>query len=406
MQKNRLVIVGAGPIGLEAAARAVGLGFDVTVLERGEIGDAVLRWKHVQLFTPFGMNSSEPGRSLITTQPLPASDELFNGEQFCDRYLRPLSTCEALNGRVLTHHEVVAVSRRSLGKSDRIGQPNRAEEPFRILVNTSKGETVFHADVLLDCSGFASRHRFVGAGGIACPGELPSLTDSHYCIPNIAGADGERYRGRHTLVIGSGYSAATSVSLLADLAGDDIATKVTWLTRGTHEFPLAGIPNDPLPVRAAITERANRLATDDDTPVDWKPGLHIEAIEKANSGFAVDVSTEDESGEGRADRIFCDNIIANPGFRPNTEPFQELQIHRCYATEGPIKLAAHLLGESSKDCLQQSAVGCELLQNPEPNFYILGAASYGRDSRFLLQAGLQQVDQLFEHIATAHEVTA
>jgi hypothetical protein len=62
------------------------------------------------------------------------------------------------------------------------------------------------------------------------------------------------------------------------------------------------------------------------------------------------------------------------------------------------------LGESSGDCLQQSVGGPELLQNPEPNFFILGAASYGRDSRFLLQNGLQQIDALFDHIAATEGV--
>ena len=89
-----------------------------------------------------------------------------------------------------------------------------------------------------------------------------------------------------------------------------------------------------------------------------------------------------------------DRIIANPGYRPNPVPFEELQIHRCYATEGPIKLAAHLLGDSSGDCLTQQVAGVDLLKNPEPGFYILSAASYGRDSRFLMQNGIQQAADL------------
>lgn len=406
MQKNRLVIVGAGPIGLEAAVKAVSQGFDVTVLERGDIGDAIQRWKHVPLFTPFGMNSSTVGRSLIADQQPPALDDLLNGGQFCERYLRPLANSTALSGCVLTQHEVVAVSRRAFGKSDRIGQPGRADQPFRILVRTNDGERIFDADVLLDCSGFTSRHRFVGAGGMPCVGEQSSLTDSDYGIPNVAGAEGDRYRGRHSLVIGSGYSAATSVCLLADLAGDDAATKITWITRGNRDKPLRQVIDDPLPMRAELTDRANRLAVGDAPIVDWRPGLHVDEIEETESGFAVKLFTNPESGEGRVDRIFCDHIIANPGYRPNTDPFRELQIHRCYATDGPIKLAAHLLGESSNDCLQQTSTGCELLQNPEPNFYILGAASYGRDSRFLMQIGLQQVDQVFEHFASTNGANA
>ena len=102
--------------------------------------------------------------------------------------------------------------------------------------------------------------------------------------------------------------------------------------------------------------------------------------------------------------LTCDRVVGNPGFRPDTRPFEELQVHRCYATEGPIRLAAHLLGEISVDCLEQAPPGPELLKNPEPRFFILGAASYGRDSRFLLRNGLEQVEQLFGLVLHGREV--
>jgi hypothetical protein len=36
------------------------------------------------------------------------------------------------------------------------------------------------------------------------------------------------------------------------------------------------------------------------------------------------------------------------------------------------------------------------LQTPEPNFFILGAKSYGRNSNFLLRAGFEQVHEVFK----------
>ena len=128
-----------------------------------------------------------------------------------------------------------------------------------------------------------------------------------------------------------------------------------------------------------------------------RQSVHVESIAAGSEAFELELRFYE--GEGRVERLKVDRVIANPGFRPDTNVFSELQIHRCYATDGPIKLAAHLLGESSDDCLQQSTGGVGLLQNPEPNFYILGAASYGRDSRFLLQNGLQQVEELFDHLS-------
>ena len=148
-----------------------------------------------------------------------------------------------------------------------------------------------------------------------------------------------------------------------------------------------------------MTESANRLAADPESNVDWQPGCSIDGIERDGEHIVVTVT----DSQNRQSTLRVDRVVANPGFRPDGRPFEELQIHRCYATEGPMKLAAHLLGETATDCLAQSVPGADLLSNPEPGFYILGAASYGRDSRFLLRNGLEQIDQLFESLSTTME---
>ncbi len=398
MKNQSLIIVGAGPLGLEAALRASYDGYDVTVLEKREVGAAVSSWGHVKLFTPFSMNSSAAGRTVTDSKI--AEDQLLTGAHFAADYLQPLSECKNLQGRVLTNHEVVAVSRATYGKSDRIGSPRRSEAPFRLLVNAPTGQQIFEADILIDCTGFISRHRHIGIGGIPCPGEN-LLPDSCYQIPDFD-SDRNRFANRHTLVIGSGYSAATSICMLADLASTAPQTKITWLTRGSNSSPLAVTPDDPLPERARLTETANQLANNDGSCVDWVCDWQVECIARSSDQYNIELrrpaEDQDNKNKGRALQISADEVIANVGSRPNTQPFEELQIHRCYATEGPIKLAAHLLGETSSDCLQQSSGGAALLKNPEPDFYILGAASYGRDNRFLIQTGLKQMEELFDHL--------
>ena len=42
--------------------------------------------------------------------------------------------------------------------------------------------------------------------------------------------------------------------------------------------------------------------------------------------------------------------------------------------------------------MQQAAPGPDQLKSPEPNFFVLGAKSYGRDSSFLLRTGHAQVE--------------
>ena len=66
--ERRLAILGAGPIGLEAALYARALQIPFTIYERGRPGDHVWRWGHVRLFTPFGMNATPLGRAAAQKQ--------------------------------------------------------------------------------------------------------------------------------------------------------------------------------------------------------------------------------------------------------------------------------------------------------------------------------------------------
>ena len=253
--------------------------------------------------------------------------------------------------------------------------------------DASGHERILECDILLDCTGLTVRHRFIGAGAIPCPGETECLDHNDY---RIASGNSFGRSANHIVVVGSGYSAATSVCAL-----HDSAQHITWITRGERRAPLIAIPNDSLPERATLTERSNRLALDDQSRVTWQPGLYVDAMRKTASGFCLTLTDQ----HGMREELKCNRVVANPGFRPDGRPFEELQIQRCYATEGPMKMAAHLLGETATDCLSQSVPGPELLRNPEPDFYILGAASYGRDSRFLLQNGFEQIARLFDALA-------
>ena len=392
---NRLIIVGAGPIGLHAALRATSSGFSVTVLERAEIGAAVRKWGHVRLFTPFSMNSTAAGRKIAAAcGRLPNEDALLTGNEYLESYLSRLAASTPLVRNIQTYREVTAVSRQTYGKSHAPGRLERSNSPFRLLVcGPDNSEFIMESDVLIDCTGFMTRHRFIGIGGIPCPGERSCLTADDY---GIAAPQLSSDHLQDVVVVGSGYSAATSVGLLQGLD-----RRISWITRGNREVPVPPVADDKLFERRMLTQRVNELARSPESGVRWLPGVQIESIEQTRNGFSLSVSSMD----GWQEILVCDRLIANPGFRPDSRPFEELQIHRCYATEGPIKLAAHLISETSDDCLSQTVPGADLLGNPEPNFYILGAASYGRDSRFLLKNGLEQVEQLFDKMICPMEAS-
>jgi len=101
---------------------------------------------------------------------------------------------------------------------------------------------------------------------------------------------------------------------------------------------------------------------------------------------------------GDAEDVEVDRVLALNGGVGDHALYRQLQVHECYATSGPMNLAAALLGEAGGDCLAAGSHGPETLRNPEPGFFILGAKSYGRNSQFLLRIGWQQVDDVFTQL--------
>ena len=89
---------------------------------------------------------------------------------------------------------------------------------------------------------------------------------------------------------------------------------------------------------------------------------------------------------------------------PTIDSIRELHVHLCYATSGPMQLAAALMNAPTQDCLQQPPPGPENLLTPEPDFYLLGSKSYGRNSQFLFARGLDQIQQLFTIIGQRNDL--
>jgi thioredoxin reductase len=390
----RIAILGAGPIGLEAALYARQLKLPFTIFEQGRIGEHVWRWGHVKLFSPFGMNATPLGRKAVQSVRLdyqfPADDACVSGREHVERYLSPLS--EVLRDRIRTETRVVSVGRLGFFKQEGAGDPNRARQPFLLLVRERGQDRYEQADVVLDCTGVYSHHRWLGPGGIPALGEAQAEPHIAYGLVDILGDARRDYINRSVLVVGSGYSAATTVSYIAKLGEEHNTTWATWIARTGGTRPLRRIPDDPLRERDRLAAHANNLATRTDDNVDFQGNTHVEQIEmlQNNQGFRVAL----KSGNDKR-TIEVEKIIANVGYTPDRALYRELQVHECYASFGPMKLAALLAGSSSQDCLKQVCHGPESLRNPEPNLYILGAKSYGRNSNFLLRIGFEQVRDAF-----------
>lgn len=164
---SSLAVVGAGPVGIDAAIAGVEGGYAVTVYEQGPAVAANVReWGHVQLFTPWDMSLSSRARRRVPGLPVgqacPSGAELAQVVQRLASSLPP--------GTVRLGTRVDSIARSGVVKSDEIGTGRRAGRPFRLLLSGPGGaETIESADIVLDCTGSYAVPNALGDGGMTGP---------------------------------------------------------------------------------------------------------------------------------------------------------------------------------------------------------------------------------------------
>ena len=365
----RVAVLGAGPVGLEAALYAKAAGLPVTVFEQGHAGLSVERWGFVRMFTPFGLNATPLGRqALLRDAPhrdLPADADHLTGKEFREAYLVPLAESSALKGCVRAQSKVLAVGRAGWRKTDPAPDPRRPLPPFRLLVRDAGGKESFEAaDVVLDCTGTLGRPNWVGDGGIPAAGEVAARQHIGYWPEDVLGAKRPHYAGKSVAVIGGGYSAAQTACDLAALGETDQSTWVIWLTHGPRGGPLPRVPNDPLKDRDRLAVRANHLAARCDGNLEYHAQAQIDELicHGPDQGFRVAGRVGGKPAVWEVERV-----IANVGYRPDLSLCAELRVDE---PDGRIETA-------------------------EPGYFVLGAKSRGRDSNFLLRDGHDQVRRAF-----------
>ena len=405
----RIAVLGAGPVGLETALYARFLGYDVDVYERGHVAHHVQQWGHIRMFSPFRMNRSTLGLAALSAQSdtykPPDGEDLLTGRQWAERYLLPLSETDLLVDAISSRTQVVAVGRESLGKTAEVGQTGRAATGFRIRLRSTEGtETSVHSDVVVDTTGVYGNPNRLGADGIWAHGE-PQVSDRiGYGLPDVLGQDRNHYAGRHTLVVGGGHSAATTVVALCQLAEDTPGTQVTWAVPRDDAFdsdgPIGRIDNDPLIQRDRLAQQANGCVTGNPPRVTFLGGTVVEMIQWDEE---TDEFTVRFAGRNEEPRLF-DRVVSHTGFRRDRSLYRELEVHESDDMEGPINLAAWLRDQNMPNGFDEELARSETSRGPEPNFYILGSKSYGRDSSFLFATGLTQIQQLFAVIGDREDL--
>jgi thioredoxin reductase len=393
MSELPVVVIGAGPQGLAAAAHLLERGLEPLVLEVGDgPAHAVSEWGHVRTFSQWTeLVDKAAVRLLEPTGWVAPTTGYPTGAEWIVAYLAPLAA--ALSEHVRYDARVIGVSRKG---RDRLVDAARAEQPFTIHLVDSKGvESRLDARAVIDASGTWTQPNPAGADGLPALGERAAADLISYQVPNVEQA--EAFAGKHTVVVGSGHSAATAIIELGRVADAHPGTQVTWaLRRGVIGNTFGGGAADQLPERGALGTRAKKAV--EAGLVEVVTGFRIEAIQRTTEGAVL------VSEDGRT-LPAADNIVVLTGFRPDLSFLSEMRLELDSTLQAPVRIAAEV-DPNIHSCGSVAATGAKDLAHPEPDLYLVGMKSYGRAPTFLALTGYEQVRSVVAELAGDHEAAA
>ncbi|MCW2520780.1 MAG: putative flavoprotein involved in transport [Mycobacterium sp.] len=392
MSELPVVVIGAGPQGLAAAAHLLERGVEPLVLESGEgPGSAVAQWGHVRTFSPWPeLVDAASARLLEPTGWRTPSDGYPTGREWVESYLAPLA--HVLGDRVRYGTRVQAVSRRG---RDRLVSPGRAEQPFVMHVVGADGvEARLGARAVIDASGTCQQPNPAGADGIPAIGERRAAAAGVLSYVPPRRADAPAFAGKHVVVVGSGHSAMTAIIELADIVHQDPTTMVSWgLRRGVVGATFGGGAADELPQRGALGVRSRQAV--DAGQVALLTGFRTERVELIDGQVIL------HAEDGRA-LPPADHVVVLTGFRPDLSFLSEMRIELDPILQAPVNLAPSI-DPNLHSCGSVTPHGAAELAHPEPGLYIVGMKSYGRAPTFLAMTGYEQVRSVAADLAGDHE---
>ncbi|MEZ3158044.1 NAD(P)-binding domain-containing protein [Microbacterium sp. BWR-S6Y] len=378
-----VAIIGAGPVGLAAAAHLADRGIAFTVLEAASgPAAAVEKWGHTRLFSAWREVVDPVARRLLeaTGWTMPAEGRAPTGRELVDDYLRPLAELPEIAVHIRYDASVTGVAREGM---DRTRSADRENTPF--LVRTPKGELLARA--VLDASGtYDSPNSLLSTG-------LPTIDDARIspALPDALGRERDRFAGRHTVVVGAGHSAANTLISLVRLQRDAPGTRITWLIRNASAARVSSSADDELVGRAQLGARVDRYV--EDGAVEKIDSFEISGVEALPDGIRL-LGTR----RGELDAVTADVVVNATGFRPDLAPLREIRTDLDAVVEAP-RLLAPLIDPNVHSCGTVEPHGFRELTHPEHGFFVVGMKSYGRAPTFLLATGYEQVRSIAAWLA-------
>jgi hypothetical protein len=385
-----VAVLGAGPVGLAAAAHLVKRGFTPLILEAGaQVASNLQSYRHVRLFSPWQYNIDKAARQLLVDADwqAPEPEALPTAGEIVDRYLRPLAALPAIASHLRLSHRVIAITRAGF---DKVKTRGRESAPFVIRAATPEGEREYLASAVIDATGTWSQPNPLGAGGLPARGENALRDRIVYGMPDVLGAERQRYAGRRVLVVGAGHSAAGSLLALATLAEQAPGTHLVWAIRaGLSARLFGGGEADGLAARGLLGMRLKALKQSG--RLDLHENFRIVSMCAAASGIKIssDIGTAIDG---------VDEIIAAAGARPNLGITREIRVRHDPWLEST-DLLAPLIDPNEHSCGTVRPHGHRELAHPEQGYYAVGAKSYGRAPNFLMATGYEQVRSVVAALA-------
>jgi thioredoxin reductase len=389
-QLKTVAIIGAGPVGLAAAAHALERGLRPAVLEAGaEIGHAVRQWGHVRMFSPWEYNIDRAAQGLLASSGWNSPDPQGcpTGAELVERYLEPLATRTALEEHIQTSSRVTAISRVGY---DKVRTKGREKAQFELRYQNGAGPKTIRADAVIDASGSWSCPNAAGANGLEAIGEASVQERIAYAMPDVSGRQRGRYAGKTVAVLGSGHSAIGTLIELDHLMMEEPDTRVLWLLRSDPRKALGGGAKDKLTARGHLGVLMARLLAEGRLEVE--SGFQVEHLSMQDNHLRVDGGAASGSRS-----VVVDELIVATGFRPDLSLLRELRIAIDPALECPTMLAP-LIDPNEHSCGTVRPHGARELAQPEHSFYIAGMKSYGRAPTFLMRTGYEQIRSIIAEI--------
>ena len=389
-----VAVIGAGPVGLAAAAHLLARGLKPLVLEAGTtVAAAVRDWSHVPMFSPWTYNIDSAAARLLERHgwTRPDSEAFPTGRDLAERYLEPLAATPEMAGCLRLGTRVTGIARANLGK---VRTANREAQPFEIrtVVRSGREGRIF-ARAVIDASGTWASPNPAGAAGLPAMGERQAANRIRYGMPDVLGSERARYEGRRVMVLGSGHSAMGSLLDLATLAIEAPGTQVIWALRQKELGKVfGGGAADQLSQRGALGTRLHQLV--DAGTFHVIAPFALDGIESAPQGNLLVAGESD----GVPKTIAVDEMIVATGLRPDLSILGELRIDLDPALDCP-KALAPLIDPNVHSCGTVRPHGAAELAQPEPGLFIVGMKAYGRAPTFLLATGYEQARSVVAHLA-------